>query len=76
MLTNNKDLLLTAGKFKIKAPADLVAGEHSVLVSQTGLLNMSSQGKRNVSFHQGLCYKSTNGTNEGEASRLYHLTRA
>lgn len=35
MLTNSKDLLLTAGKVKIKAPADLASGEHSVLVSQT-----------------------------------------
>lgn len=34
MLTNSKDLLLTAGKFKSKAPADLASGEHSVLVSQ------------------------------------------
>ena len=39
------------------------------------LLNTSSQGKQNVSFRQGLCSKTTNGTNEGEVSRLHHLTR-
>lgn len=79
MLTNNKDLRLTAGKFKIKAPADMVSGEHSVLVSQTVSSQYVLAGeteKRNVSFCQGLCYKSTNVTNECKVPRLHHITRA